>query len=101
LTTRKATREQEEADQLPSSASSSTSDLDAALAATRFGGPCAARPQVCLCFGRGACFTLAGYPSWGLAQSEVYPMGPLREATRRGVREAAERFVSTAQRFGR
>ena len=84
-----------------SSSSSSARELDAALAATRFGPASAARPQVCLCYGGGAALSLAGYPSWGLAQSEVYRMGPLREASRRGIREAAERFVSTAQRFGR
>ena len=95
---------EEEGDMPPSSSCSSSSsarELDTALAATRFGGASAARPQVCLCYGRGGALTLAGFPAWGLAQSEVYSMGPLREATRRGVREAAERFVSTAQRFGR
>ena len=82
-----------------SSSSSSAAALDAALAATRFGPPSAARPQVCLCYG--GHFSLAGFPAWGLAQAEVYSMGPLAEATRAGVEEAAARFVGTAQRFGR
>lgn len=57
------------------------------------------KPDVALCYGDH--LTLAGFPPWGLAQSEIYAMGPLREARREGVEEAAARFLSTSQRFGR
>ncbi len=80
------------------SASAAVCAAEAALARSSGG----ALPPVSALFLVGAAPCLAGFPPWLLASAELYHLGPLPGAARRGgVADGVRRFTHTSQRLGK